>query len=73
MKRFLVLFSSHPTGPADMTFVDVDASCTLSALCAAKRGTKLQHLWSFAQAVPWPHGTVDVEHAMKKAVANQRR
>ena len=66
MTRFLVIFSSHPTPPVDMTVVDVTASCVLSALLTAKREVRVQHAWVFARAIPWPIGCRDVDEATKK-------
>lgn len=69
MKRFLVIYHSHPAPPFDTTVVDVHAKCVLSALRDAKREIKLQHDWQFAQAVPWPRGCVDVDEAARRVAS----
>ncbi len=71
MKRFLVIFRSHPSPPVDETVIDVTAPCALSAILTAKREVQLQHGWTFVQVVPWPRGYVDVEDAAYR-VANGR-
>jgi hypothetical protein len=66
VKRFLVIFSSHPTPPADTTVVDVSAECAMSAMLIAKREAGIHHVWTFAQAVPWPRGCSDVDAAAER-------
>ena len=56
LKRYLVIFSSHPVPPADATAVDVRAAGELSAIAKAKRVVELHHPWSRVVAVPWPRG-----------------
>jgi hypothetical protein len=69
VKRFLVIFRSHPSPPFDSTVVDVSARCALSAVLAAKREIAVQHGWTLAQGIPWPRGCEDVDDAAAKIAA----
>ena len=68
MKRWLVIFSSHPEPPADATAVDVRADGELAAIARAKQTTELHHPWSCVRAVPWPRGLSIDEVAAALAV-----
>lgn len=71
MKRFLVVFDSHPSPPVDQTVVDVTAGCALTAIRDAKREVRLHHGWTLARAIPWPRGCSNVDAAARK-IANAR-
>lgn len=68
LKRWVVIFSSHPSPPADATAVDVRAESELAAIAKAKATTELHHPWSGVRAVPWPRGLSIDEVAAKLAV-----
>ena len=70
VKRFLVLFRSHPSPPADETVVDVTARCALSAVLKAKREIRLQHEWTFARVIPGPRKCLDVDAAARLVSAS---
>ncbi len=66
MKRFLVVFDSHPTPPVDQTVVDVTATCALEAIRDATREVRLHHGWTVVRAIAWPRGCADVDEAAAK-------
>lgn len=63
MKRWLVIFSSHPEPPSDSTVVEVRASTQIQAIAIAKRTTPPAHPWSSVSAIPWPKGCPSVDEA----------
>jgi hypothetical protein len=69
VKRFLVIFHSHPTPPFDTTVVDVYAESPLGAMRDAKREAPPAHAWQFAQALPWPRGCADVNEAARRVAS----
>ena len=69
MKRYLVIFSSHPTPPADATAVDVRARSELEAIRNAKRAARIPHPWAHVSALPWPRGCPGVDEALRVSVA----
>lgn len=72
MNRWLVIFSSHPEPPADMTFVDVRARNFLEAIVRARREQPPPHGWSLVSAYAWPMGCEGVDEATRK-IAGARR
>lgn len=71
MKRWLVIFSSHPTPPADTTVVEVRDTTELRAIAKAKRLAPPHHPWSSVTAIPWPKGCPGVDEAAAR-LASQR-
>jgi hypothetical protein len=66
VKRWLVVFCSHPSPPSDATIVDVRARSELHAIAKAQRENVLPHPWGFVQAYPWPKDCADVDDVMAK-------
>ena len=65
MKRWLVIFSSHPSPPADATAVDVCEQDELRAIAKARRAAPPHHPWAIATATPWPKGCPNVDEAVR--------
>ncbi len=69
MKRWLVIFSSHPAPPSDATVVDVRAPHELGAIQSARKSVAIQHPWAMVSAIPWPRGCPGVDEAAARFAA----
>lgn len=64
--RYMVIFSSSPTPPADATVIDMSATSELEAIAKAKRYAHVPHPWTTVNAIPWPKGCRGVNQAVKR-------
>lgn len=66
MRRFLVIFRSHAEGPADVTYVDVEATSPLWAIAWARRYAEPMHGWTLVEAKPWPARVRTLDGAIRR-------
>lgn len=71
MKRWLVVFRSHPLPPVDSTVVDVTARSMLGAIAKARREALIPHPWHLVTATLWPRGCADIDAAVAKMAASR--
>lgn len=70
MRRWLVIFSSHPTPPVDQVVVDVWSPTMLAAIAEAKREIGgVMGQWAKVEAAPWPRGVRSANDVAKKLAA----
>lgn len=64
MSRWIVVFRSHVEAPADVHYVDVEASTSLRAIRAAQREESPLDGWVLVEAIAWPPGVDDINEAI---------
>lgn len=69
VKRFLVVFQSHPIPPSDATVVDVYAKNVLLAVRKARKEVPPHHEWCLVSVAPWPKGCANVDEAAERLMA----